>query len=53
MNKRIYLPTMILLVALLVSGCGFQVVAGSGKVASETRQVGDFSHLTLDRKSVV
>ncbi len=47
MNKRIYLSTVILLVAVLVSGCGFQVVTGSGNVVSETRQVGDFSRFTL------
>ena len=47
MNKRIYIPVAILTVALLVSGCQFQVVTGSGKIATETRQVGDFSSITL------
>jgi hypothetical protein len=47
MNKRIYIPTTILLVALLVSGCGFQMVSGSGKVVTENRTVGDFSGITL------
>lgn len=47
MNKRIYIPTAILLVALLVSGCGFQIVTGSGKVVTETREVSNFSRITL------
>jgi len=47
MNKRIYLLTTLLLVALLIAGCGFQVVVGSGKVTSETRSVGSFSAITL------
>ena len=47
MNKRIIIPTTILLVALLVSGCGFQVVTGSGKVATETRNVSGFTSVTL------
>ena len=47
MNKRIYIPTTILLIALLVSGCGFQIVTGSGKVVTETRDVSNFSRITL------
>lgn len=47
MNKRIYIPTTILLIALLLSGCGFQIVTGSGKVVTETRDVSNFSHITL------
>ncbi|HTX92363.1 MAG TPA: head GIN domain-containing protein [Anaerolineales bacterium] len=47
MNKRIYLPSAIVLIAILLSGCAFQMVAGSGKVVSETRNVGDFSQITL------
>ena len=47
MNKRIYIPTILLLVALLVSGCGFQIVSGSGKVAAETRNVSNFSSIRL------
>jgi hypothetical protein len=47
MNKRIYLPTAILLIGLLLAGCGFQIVAGSGKVTTENRKVGDFSRITL------
>jgi hypothetical protein len=47
MNKRIYIPTAIVLIALLLSGCAFQMVSGSGKVVSETRTVGDFSRITL------
>ena len=47
MNKRIYIPTIILLVALFVSGCGFQMVTGSGKVVTEARTVGNFSRITL------
>ena len=47
MNKRIIIPTTILLVALLVSGCGFQALTGSGRVASETRNVSGFTSVTL------
>ena len=47
MNKRIYIPTTILLVALLLSGCGFQMVTGSGKIAMETRNVSGFTSVTL------
>ena len=47
MNKRIYFPIAILLVALFVSGCGMQVVMGSGKVAAETREVSNFSSIKL------
>ena len=47
MNKRIYIPSIILLVALLVSGCGFQMVSGSGKLVSETRNVSGFTSVSL------
>jgi hypothetical protein len=47
MNKRLYIPTAILLVALLISGCGLQIVVGSGKVATETRNVSNFSTIRL------
>ena len=47
MNKRIYIPTMLLMVAMLVSGCGFQVVSGSGTLASETRNLSGFTSVTL------
>jgi hypothetical protein len=47
MNKRIYLPAAILLVALLVSGCGIQMVIGSGKLATGTRNVSGFTSVTL------
>jgi hypothetical protein len=47
MNKRIYIPIAILFVALFVSGCGFQIVTGSGKVATETRDVSNFSSIKL------
>ena len=48
MNKRLYLPTAILLIALFVSGCGMMVVTGSGKVVSETRPVSQFSAVRLE-----
>lgn len=48
MNKRLYIPVTFLLVALMVSACGFQVVVGSGKVTSETREVSSFSAITLE-----
>jgi predicted small secreted protein len=48
MNKRIYLPAVLLLVALILSGCGFQVVAGSGKVVSENRNVRGFTGVRLE-----
>jgi len=47
MNKRIYIPTTILLLALLISGCGFQMVTGSGKIATETRNISGFTRVTL------
>jgi hypothetical protein len=47
MNKRLYLPVLLLLVALLVSGCGFQMVTGSGLIATETRLVSGFTSVTL------
>jgi predicted small secreted protein len=47
MNKRIYIPAILLLVALLVSGCGFQMVSGSGRIATETRNVHGFTSVTL------
>ena len=47
MNKRLFIPVSFLLVALLVTGCSFQVVAGSGKVVTETRDVSNFSRVTL------
>ena len=47
MNKRIYVPSILLLIALLASGCGFQMVNGSGKVATETRNLSGFSSVTL------
>ncbi len=47
MNKRLYIPVGILLAALFISGCGLQVVVGSGKVATETRPVGDFTAVKL------
>jgi Putative auto-transporter adhesin, head GIN domain len=47
MNKRLFIPIIILLVAGLISGCGFQMVTGSGKIASETRSVNGFTSVTL------
>jgi hypothetical protein len=47
MNKRLYIPCAILLIAMLVSGCSFQIVSGSGKLSSETRDVSGFSGVTL------
>ncbi len=47
MNKRLTLSTVILLAALIVSGCGLQIVQGSGKVVTETRTVDTFSNIKL------
>jgi hypothetical protein len=47
MNKRIFIPTAILLIAILLSGCGLQMVSGSGKLATENRPVGAYSRITL------
>jgi predicted small secreted protein len=47
MNKRIYIPAILLLVALLVSGCGFQMVSGSGRIATETRNLSGFTSVSL------
>jgi predicted small secreted protein len=47
MNKRIVIPTLLLLAALLLSGCGFQVVSGSGKLNTENRTVSGFTSVSL------
>jgi hypothetical protein len=47
MNKRLYIPTTILLVALLLSGCGFQLVTGSGRMATENRSVSGYDSIVL------
>ena len=47
MNKRLYNPTILLLVALLISGCGFQMVSGSGRIAAETRNLSGFASVSL------
>jgi len=47
MNKRLYIPAILLLVALLVSGCGFQMVNGSGRIATETRNLSGFTIVSL------
>ena len=47
MNKRLYLPSILLLLALLVSGCGFQMVTGSGNIVTQTRNVNGFNSITL------
>ncbi len=46
-NNRILIMITILLVAMLVSGCGFQIVTGSGKIATETRNVSGFTSVSL------
>jgi len=48
MNKRLYIPITVLLVALFISACGMQMVVGSGKVASESREVSNFSSIRLE-----
>ncbi|MEZ4681515.1 MAG: head GIN domain-containing protein [Caldilineaceae bacterium] len=45
MHARIATLFSILLVALLVAGCGFQVVNGSGTVVTEERPVSDFTRV--------
>lgn len=47
MNKRICTPIAILLAVLFVSGCGMQIVTGSGNVKTESRNVRSFSGITL------
>jgi hypothetical protein len=47
MNKRLYIPTAIFLVAFLLAGCSFQIVSGSGKVVTVDRPVEAFSRITL------
>jgi hypothetical protein len=47
MNKRLSLSIAILLFALLASGCGYQIVAGSGNVVTENREVSGFHAVTL------
>jgi hypothetical protein len=41
------LSLVILLIPLLLSGCGFKVISGSGQVISESRPVSDFNAVTL------
>ncbi|MEZ4735047.1 MAG: hypothetical protein R3E79_48750 [Caldilineaceae bacterium] len=45
MHARIATLFSTLLVALLVAGCGFQVVSGSGTVVPEERPVSDFTRV--------
>lgn len=45
--KRFIFLSLIGLAMLITSGCGIAVVQGSGEVISESRQVSDFSNLTL------
>jgi len=47
MNKRMYIPSILLLIAMVVSGCGFKLVSGSGRIASVTRNISGFSSVTL------
>jgi len=47
MKARITIPSILLLAALLISGCGLQVVSGSGKVATENRTATGFTSVTL------
>jgi hypothetical protein len=47
MNKRLYIPITILLAALLLTGCGFQMVTGSGKITTENRNASGFSSISL------
>jgi len=48
MNKRLLLPTIVLLVSVLAAGCGFQGVTGSGNVVTEPRDVTGFTSITLE-----
>ncbi|MEZ4869486.1 MAG: head GIN domain-containing protein [Caldilineaceae bacterium] len=45
MNTRIATLFSTLLVVMLVTGCGFQIVTGSGTVVTEERSVGDFTRV--------
>jgi hypothetical protein len=47
MNTRILLPGILTIVAALLSGCGLNVIQGSGHVITETRPVSDFSRVEL------
>jgi hypothetical protein len=47
MYKRIYVPSILLLIAMLASGCGFQMVSGLGKIATENRTISGFTSVTL------
>lgn len=47
MNKRLTLPIAALLAVLLVTGCTFNIVTGSGRVVSESRDVSGFTQIAL------
>jgi hypothetical protein len=47
MNTRFIFTGLLGFCALLLSGCGFTVVRGSGHVVTETRPVSDFSRVDL------
>jgi hypothetical protein len=47
MHKRLFSATTVFLILLLISGCGFQPVSGSGNVINENRQVSDFNRVSL------
>lgn len=47
MQKRLYFPILVLILAIALSSCSFKIITGSGNVVTETRQVGSFSAITL------
>ncbi|MBN2386692.1 MAG: DUF2807 domain-containing protein [Anaerolineales bacterium] len=47
MKTRIHLPIIVLIAALLLTGCGFSVIAGNRDIVTENRQVSNFSNITL------
>ena len=45
--KRYALPMIVMLTALLLSACGFNILRGSGDVITETREVSGFDKVVL------
>lgn len=46
--KRLLLLAILVSAALILSGCGFSIVNGSGRVITQTRNVANFSSFVLD-----
>ena len=45
--KKYMLLMIVMLTALLLSACGFNIIRGSGDMITETREVSDFDKVVL------